>query len=154
MKLLSPVWLLATPWTAAYQAPPSMGFSRQEHWSGGATAFSHRLFNSMVLGFPSQIFISSGIGKEALIGHLFLTCLSFYTIWIKALMCSLEWRGFLFVFKHLLFRSHFSNRSDIKTISEPLIAFSFKVPWSLNIYVFTNTLPICTLNPRPVIQQQ
>ena len=27
-------WLLATPWTAAYQAPPSMGFSRQEYWSG------------------------------------------------------------------------------------------------------------------------
>ena len=26
--------LLATPWTAAHQAPPSMGFSRQEHWSG------------------------------------------------------------------------------------------------------------------------
>ena len=24
-----------TPWTAAYQAPPSMGFSRQEYWSGG-----------------------------------------------------------------------------------------------------------------------
>ena len=34
VKLLSRVWLLATPWTAAYQAPPSMGFSRQEHWSG------------------------------------------------------------------------------------------------------------------------
>ena len=29
VKLLSRVWLLATPWTAAYQAPPSMGFSRQ-----------------------------------------------------------------------------------------------------------------------------
>ena len=28
--------LLATPWTAAYQAPPSMGFSRQEYWSGVA----------------------------------------------------------------------------------------------------------------------
>ena len=27
-------WLFATPWTAAYQAPPSMGFSRQEYWSG------------------------------------------------------------------------------------------------------------------------
>ena len=25
---------LATPWTAAHQAPPSMGFSRQEYWSG------------------------------------------------------------------------------------------------------------------------
>ena len=33
-KSLSPVWLLAIPWTAAYQAPPSMGFSRQEYWSG------------------------------------------------------------------------------------------------------------------------
>ena len=32
--LLSRVRLLATPWTAAYQAPPSMGFSRQEYWSG------------------------------------------------------------------------------------------------------------------------
>ena len=26
--------LFATPWTAAYQAPPSMGYSRQEYWSG------------------------------------------------------------------------------------------------------------------------
>ena len=34
VKLLSCVWLLMTPWTAAYQAPPSMGFSRQEYWSG------------------------------------------------------------------------------------------------------------------------
>ena len=34
VKSLSHVRLLATPWTAAYQAPPSMGFSRQEYWSG------------------------------------------------------------------------------------------------------------------------
>ena len=34
MKSPSRVRLLATPWTAAYQAPPSMGFSRQEYWSG------------------------------------------------------------------------------------------------------------------------
>ena len=33
-KSLSHVRLLATPWTTAYQAPPSMGFSRQEYWSG------------------------------------------------------------------------------------------------------------------------
>ena len=33
-KSLSCVRLLATPWTAAYQAPLSMGFSRQEYWSG------------------------------------------------------------------------------------------------------------------------
>ena len=34
VKSLSHVWPSATPWTAAYQAPPSMGFSRQEYWSG------------------------------------------------------------------------------------------------------------------------
>ena len=34
VKSLSRVRLFATPWTVAYQAPPSMGFSRQEYWSG------------------------------------------------------------------------------------------------------------------------
>ena len=34
VKSLSYVWLLATPWTADHQAPLSMGFSRQEYWSG------------------------------------------------------------------------------------------------------------------------
>ena len=34
VKSLSHVWLLVTPWTAAYQAPPSMRFSRREYWSG------------------------------------------------------------------------------------------------------------------------
>ena len=34
VKSLSPVWLWATPWTAAYRAPLSIGFSRQEYWSG------------------------------------------------------------------------------------------------------------------------
>ena len=34
VKSLSRVWLFVTPWTAAFQAPPFMGFSRQEYWSG------------------------------------------------------------------------------------------------------------------------
>ena len=34
VKLLSRVWLSATPWTIAFQASPSMAFSRQEYWSG------------------------------------------------------------------------------------------------------------------------
>ena len=34
VKSLSRVWLWATPWTAAHQAPPSMGFSGQQYWSG------------------------------------------------------------------------------------------------------------------------
>ena len=42
VKSLSHVWLLATPWTAAYQASPSMGFSRQEYWSGVPVLLSHK----------------------------------------------------------------------------------------------------------------
>ena len=34
VKSFSRVWLFATLWTVAYRAPPSMGFSRQEYWSG------------------------------------------------------------------------------------------------------------------------
>ena len=34
MKSLSHAWLLATPWTGAYQAPPPMGFSWQVYWNG------------------------------------------------------------------------------------------------------------------------
>ena len=34
VKSFSHVQLLATPWTVTYQAPPSMGFFRQEYWSG------------------------------------------------------------------------------------------------------------------------
>ena len=40
VKSLSRVQLLATSWTAAYQAPPSMGFSRQRVLEWGAIAFS------------------------------------------------------------------------------------------------------------------
>ena len=39
VKLLSHVRLFATPWTVAYQAPPSMEFSRQEYWSGSYIHF-------------------------------------------------------------------------------------------------------------------
>ena len=50
VKSLSCVWLVSTPWTAAYQASPSMGFSRQGYWSGVPlpslpTLIMCRLFN-------------------------------------------------------------------------------------------------------------
>ena len=53
MKSLSRVQLFVTPWTIAYQAPPSMGFSRQEYWSG--------------VPFPSSGFLPDlGINPRAL----------------------------------------------------------------------------------------
>ena len=45
VKSLSRVRLLATPWTAAHQAPPSMGFSRQEYWSGVPLHFKLNICN-------------------------------------------------------------------------------------------------------------
>ena len=58
VKSLTRARLLATPWTTAYQAPPSMGFSRQEYWSGmplPSLPLPHTFcFNSSLkyLGFP------------------------------------------------------------------------------------------------------
>ena len=50
VKSLSHVRPSATPWTAAFQAPPSMGFSRQDYWSGvplpSPTQYTHFLTNS------------------------------------------------------------------------------------------------------------
>ena len=45
VKLLSRVRLFVTPWTVAHQAPPSMGFSRQESWSGLPFPFPGDLSN-------------------------------------------------------------------------------------------------------------
>ena len=53
VKSLSRVRLLATSWTAAHQAPPSMAFSRQEYWSGVAIAFS--LSKTEGTQFPWQL---------------------------------------------------------------------------------------------------
>ena len=65
VKSLSRVRLFVTPWTVTYQAPRSMGFSRQEHWSG--------------LPFPSPGDLSDpgidpmSLESPALVGGLFTT---------------------------------------------------------------------------------
>ena len=53
VKSLSRVWLLATPWTAAYQAPPTMGFSMQEYWSGVL------LPSPLICAYPHNFFSDS-----------------------------------------------------------------------------------------------
>ena len=54
-KSLSRVWLLATPWTAARQAPPSMGFSRQEYWSGVPLPFLGKEYIKAVYCHPAYL---------------------------------------------------------------------------------------------------
>ena len=51
MKSLSRVRPSVTPWTAAFQAPRSMGFSRQEYWSGGAIALMLAIWSLVHLPF-------------------------------------------------------------------------------------------------------
>ena len=59
VKSLSHVQLLAIPWAAAYQAPTSMGFSRQEHWREGC----HCLLLCWPLGHQNFLF-STGEGRK------------------------------------------------------------------------------------------
>ena len=51
-KSLSHARLIATPWTAAYQAPLSMGFSRQEYWSGVLHQSNQRVTEDEMVGWP------------------------------------------------------------------------------------------------------
>ena len=61
VKSLSRIRLLATPWTVDYQAPPSMGFSRQEYWSGVPLAKSILILVGWERG-------------RRILSHLFLNC--------------------------------------------------------------------------------
>ena len=68
VKSLSCGRLLATPWTAAYQAPPSMGFSRQEYWSGvplpsPQTVYMGDLHSWQIKVVRERTDYFSGIGK-------------------------------------------------------------------------------------------
>ena len=55
VKSLSHVWLFVTPWTAAYQAPPSMGLSRQEYWSGVPLHYVAKILEFQLQHQPFQI---------------------------------------------------------------------------------------------------
>ena len=95
VKSLSLVRLLATPWTAAHQAPPSMGFSRQEYWSGVKVTqlcpalcdlmdyTVHGILQARILEFslsPGDL-LNPGIGPRSLViaARFFTT----WAIWIK-----------------------------------------------------------------------
>ena len=69
VKLLSRVQLLATPWTATYQAPPSMGFSRQEYWSGVPLPSPHSGKGEHGEGYPLYIiFLRSDTNTSVYVG--------------------------------------------------------------------------------------
>ena len=68
VKSLNRVRLLATPWAAAYQTPPSMGFSRQEDWSGVPLPSPHGLYSSW-----NSAGQHTGVGSFSLLQGIFPT---------------------------------------------------------------------------------
>ena len=90
VKLLSHVRLFATPWTIACQAPPSMGFSRQEYWNGlpfpspgessqprdqtQVSCIAGRFFTAEVPGKPGFAKVSDSVGDLALEAGLAHRC--------------------------------------------------------------------------------
>ena len=69
VKSLSHVWLLAIPWTAAHQVPLSMGFSRQEQWSGvplpSPTTREHQVCKHSAPGTQQELLFPAGAWTEA-----------------------------------------------------------------------------------------
>ena len=114
-EVASRIWLFATPWTAAYQGPLSLGFSRQEYWSG--------------LPFPSPGYLPNP-GIELQVSRI---AVRRFTIWAtrEALQMSIP---FLFSFSpfplaSLLFQLFVS---PCQTIILPFcISFSWGWSWSL-----------------------
>ena len=111
VKSLSHVWLFATPWTVAYQAPPSMGFSRQECLSGlpfpspgdlpnpgiepRSPALQADALPSEPPGKPCfkkwRALINHNTHRRIYLGTTFLTTLIFFfSLAVKALKCLLS----------------------------------------------------------------
>ena len=73
VKSLSRVRLLATPWTAAFQAPPSVGFSRQEYWSGVPLASPWTSLEGPLFYLPCHLKIYYYL--KLLLAEILLICL-------------------------------------------------------------------------------
>ena len=90
LRRFSPVQLCATPWTGAYQAPPSMGFSRQEYWSG--------------LPLPSDYIM---LEKKSSPNNFYSRCIICHDL-LHTLF--IIWTDFLFYFLHTHTHTQMENR--------------------------------------------
>ena len=82
LSRFSRVRLWATPWTAAHQAPPSMGFSRQEYWSGVPSPSPMSITTYSIYGYLSDLQFGT-ILKSTVIDILLLV--------FKLHMCNSFW---------------------------------------------------------------
>ena len=112
VKSLSCVRLFATPWTAAYQAPPSVGFSRQEYWSGMPLPSPFPIVGYEQCSLVAFYFLSRSpylVLHNSFILSLLLFSLKYLGIVLVAVLTSLfigPWSLFLWFFFQLI---NFSN---------------------------------------------
>ena len=116
VKSLSCVRLFATPWTAAYQASPSMGFSRQEYWSGSPVPSPSFVIKERKRGWWFRLFFSPlSVFFEVIVvrarGTIFLIHWGWNgvhgrrTPWSNRTNCSADSSGLLVLWgKHACFR--------------------------------------------------
>ena len=134
-KSLSHVWLLATPWTAAYQAPPSMGSSRQEYWRG--------------VPLPSPCFILRNFNWKSHLGlddkELWMVGLVMYLAYLSApKFCLLP----KIVGDEMIRHVRLNTVNDWETLK------NFKQMWNLTVlikYILMILLPPCAQNVVPAL---
>ena len=125
-KSLSHVWLLATPWTAAYQAPLSMGFSRQDYWSGVPLLSPLRF-----LVFPILLFSSISLHwllRKAFLSHLALLWSSAFK-WVYLFFSPLVLASLLFTAICKVITLHYITLRPPQTVIL-LFCISFSWGWS------------------------
>ena len=86
LSCFSRVRFCATPWTAAYQAPPSVRFSRQEYWSGvplPSPEIKNRLLNYLLINFK----------LGSLIGQLVRICLKCRILQFNSWVRKIPWKS-------------------------------------------------------------
>ena len=102
VKSLSCVQLLAIPWTAAHQAPPSMGFSRQEYWSGVPLP-SPGCSKALVI-YKEDRLLSCYIVVSVLENWVYIKTLQRYCVLMyKTVLCCENGGQFLFLIKKFFF---------------------------------------------------
>ena len=135
VKLLSRFRLLVIPWTTAYQAPPSMGFSRQEYWSGRW----HISWQVKVYEFESRTHRQNGCAIQGIniLGHLcFLQTLEKWGVHFNQKIRTWKWKGFFCCRQFLLQEIQFKHWFFQLTVG--------KWPWWKEFSLLSHLLGIVT----------
>ena len=136
VKSLSHARLLATPWTAAYQAPLPMGFSRQEYWSGVPYVINY---------FSPCCFQNS---MSLAVDNLIIMCLGMD--FFKFILLDISWASWMFIFMSFIRFGTFSAIISSNILSTVFSLFpspsgASTMHVSVCLVVFHRSFKVCSL---------